>query len=703
MGNTSEHPLAGSDRHRLLPVAIVLASCVLAAACSPAAVAKSEHSSSASGVSGNATGNGSPDGSSEQSQAGARAGKRADGHEEGAGSHEQKRVATDESQGSEGHEQQVSSREKSDPGNPEQQTPGTAEAQIPTTGEHRGGHERVDHSHRKGQAGESSAPGSREQHDSGEHKQRDGGNREQHTRGHRERGDPASRGQQVAARSPAVRSTVATGTPRGASAPASAAVAPLAHAPTSLPAATPTATTPTAGTPGPVPGISLPIVTRDFPQSARHSRPGRAHKARGPIPLHKSSPGALASAGGERVTPAGARETVRPRRTARAAPISSRPSPIVTTITRIVGVVPSAVWILIGALLTLALAMALRSRLLALRARRLERQRGELLEDVGLLQAALLPLTPARLGPVGTSAAYRPADGPAAGGDFYDLFALEDGQLAVIVGDVSGHGRQALPHTALIRFTLRAYLEAGLSPREALKTAGTVLDRQLGGSFATLIAATYHPRDRLLVYACAGHPPPIVQGSKSMVPITICSAPPIGVGMRTGTRQTIVSLPGSSRVCLHTDGVTEARAGSELYGAKQLAHALAELGPKATATALLERVSEETTSRPDDMAACLLCVEGDSHAPRIVIEELELDHEQAVSDRTEQFLLACGVERRRLSELMLSAQAVAGRAGTVLMELRLADGPPEVSLRGDNVAFLYGPNAGRGASRGASG
>jgi serine phosphatase RsbU (regulator of sigma subunit) len=136
----------------------------------------------------------------------------------------------------------------------------------------------------------------------------------------------------------------------------------------------------------------------------------------------------------------------------------------VTTITRIVGVVPTGVRILIGVLLALALAMGVRSRLVALRSRRLERQRGELLEDVGLLQAALLPLPPARLGPVATSAAYRPADGPVAGGDFYDVFALEDGQLAVIVGDVSGHGRQALPHTALIRFTLRAYLEAGLSP-----------------------------------------------------------------------------------------------------------------------------------------------------------------------------------------------------------------------------------------------
>jgi serine phosphatase RsbU (regulator of sigma subunit) len=355
-----------------------------------------------------------------------------------------------------------------------------------------------------------------------------------------------------------------------------------------------------------------------------------------------------------------------------------------------------------GVLLALILALGVRSRLVALRAQRLERQRGELLDDVGLLQAALLPLAPARLGPVDTSAAYRPADGPGAGGDFYDVFALEDGKLAVIVGDVSGHGRQALPHTALIRFTLRAYLEAGLSPRGAVQTAGAVLERQLGESFATVVVATYHPRDRILVYACAGHPPPIVRGSESLVPITLCSSPPIGTGMRTGTRQTTVSVPGWSQVCMYTDGVTEARVGLELYGVERLASALAELGPQTTASALLERVAQDTSARPDDMAACLLSVEGGARTPKVLMEELELDYGEAASDRIERFLLTCGVERHELADLTRSAQVVAGRVGTVLLELRLADGPPEVALRRDKVALLHKPHMSWQASAGVS-
>ena len=367
-------------------------------------------------------------------------------------------------------------------------------------------------------------------------------------------------------------------------------------------------------------------------------------------------------------------------------------APLVTTVTKIVGVVPLAVRVLIGALVALALALAMRSRLSARRARRLERQRVQLLDDVGLLQAALLPAPPARLGPVGTSVAYRPADGPGAGGDFYDVFALEGGQVAVIVGDVSGHGRGALPHTALLRFTIRAYLEAGLSPRRALQTAGSVLERQLGGSFATVVAATYHPRERTLTYSCAGHPPPLVLGPSGqggdaarLTPVTVCSSPPIGAGMRTGMRQTVVSVPGAAQVCFHTDGVTEARVAGDLYGDERLTRGLRNLGPEATAKAVLDGVAEEADARPDDMAACLLRIEGGEDAPRILREELELDDEVAAGERTERFLDACGVEPWEVAEIMREARSGAAHRNPLMLELRFSGDSPAVELRPDNV------------------
>jgi Stage II sporulation protein E (SpoIIE) len=480
-----------------------------------------------------------------------------------------------------------------------------------------------------------------------------------------------------------------------AAAPAAAVPAGVTQAtPVPPPAATTVSQTvaPTVATPAtPTPGASSPKVLRGFPQAARHGRLNARVKSKGAVG-NGTLVKALSIASASAVLPTSVASAAHSHKPAHRSPAANHPSQVVTTITKIVGVVPTALWALLGALFLLALAMAVRSRLTALRARRLERQRGELLEDVGLLQAALLPVAPAKLGPVGTSAAYRPAEGPGAGGDFYDLFALDDGRLAVIVGDVSGHGRQALPHTALVRFTLRAYLEAGFSPRGAMQMAGAVLERQLGESFATVVAATYDPRDRILVYACAGHPPPIVHGSKPIVPITVCSSPPIAAGLRTGTRQTVVSVPGRSQVCFFTDGLTEARVGEELYGADRLDDALVQLGQGATAEALLARVTEQTSARPDDMAACVLNVEGHSGAPRVLVEELEIDRDELEGGRVERFLLACGVEPRELPELIRSTRAIAGAAGTVMLELRLSDGRPQVALRRDKVALLQKPH-----------
>ncbi len=379
---------------------------------------------------------------------------------------------------------------------------------------------------------------------------------------------------------------------------------------------------------------------------------------------------------------------------------SSQPA-LVKTFTKIVGVVPTPVRILIGALILLALMLGVRSLLSGVRTRRLVRQRGQLLEDVGLLQAALLPEPPARLGPVATSVAYRPADGPGAGGDFYDVFALEDGEIAVIVGDVSGHGREALPHTALLRFTVRAYLEAGLSPRKALQTAGNVLDRQLAGSFATVLAATYNPRARKLTYASAGHPPPVMLGedraeaeapakgeraARALEPVTSCSAPPIGAGMPTGTRQTVVSVAGPTRLCFHTDGVTEARIDEQLFGAERLAAVLADLHHDADASALLDRVTELSDARPDDMAACLLRVHDGQGSPAIALEQLELSRELLAGGRVERFLLDCGVELGEAESIVHDARQRLQRVDRVMLELVPdADRPPIISLIDDNV------------------
>jgi hypothetical protein len=352
-------------------------------------------------------------------------------------------------------------------------------------------------------------------------------------------------------------------------------------------------------------------------------------------------------------------------------------------------VIPWPVWVVLGALAALAFALATRSGVSGLRARRLERQRRQLQEDVGLLQAALLPVPPDHVGSAVISAAYRPADGPAAGGDFYDLFALEDGRLAVIVGDLSGHGREALPHTALVRFTLRAYLDAGLPPRSALQTAASVLERQLGDQLATVLVATFDPDGQIFVYASAGHPPPIVLGPQSFEPIIACSSPPIGMGLPTGMRQTTLSLPGQSLLCFYTDGVVEARVEGGLFGVDRLTRTLSEARDDFTASELLGRVTAAARQRGDDMAACLIRVDGDQSIPNTRIEELELDRWGVTNDYGRQFLVACGVEESKAAEIMRAARMTHERGGNAVLEVRLGDGPPEAVLRRRDVAMLH--------------
>ena len=220
----------------------------------------------------------------------------------------------------------------------------------------------------------------------------------------------------------------------------------------------------------------------------------------------------------------------RPEREVRTTPPRDKlPRPF-RVVRDIVHVVPTPLRILVAGLVALAILLAGAAGLTLLRNRRLARQQRELLGRVGLLQAALLPEVPALVGALAASVAYRPAEGPGAGGDFYDVLPLAGGQTAVVIGDVSGHGRDALARTALARYTLRAYVEAGMEPGEALQIAGSVLAGKLEGDFITALIAVHDAGAGTLTYASAGHPPPIVVSSVPFKPVLAGGAPPLGVG-----------------------------------------------------------------------------------------------------------------------------------------------------------------------------
>jgi Stage II sporulation protein E (SpoIIE) len=356
---------------------------------------------------------------------------------------------------------------------------------------------------------------------------------------------------------------------------------------------------------------------------------------------------------------------------------------------------------IIVALLLLAIWFGIRSRLAALRARRLEGQRVTLLRDLGVMQTALVPEVPPRLGGLATSVAYRPAEGPAAGGDFYDLFIPEPGKVAIILGDVAGHGHEALTHAALTRYTLRAYIQAGLDPRAALALAGRALVDPAGERYATVAVGVYDTRGSQLTYALAGHPPPILRGFQAHEPSTICSSAPIGWGIPTGRRQSTVSLPAGAEVCFFSDGLIEARCEDGLLGRERLSEILDALGPRPAAADLLERVRASALATPDDMAACILGAQTTTRSACTHLEELEVDARALVGVQVQRFLQAYQVPAPEITQAIKLASEIVAAFTTALIRVELGptgatatatalgfDTPPGISSRNELLSVV---------------
>lgn len=270
------------------------------------------------------------------------------------------------------------------------------------------------------------------------------------------------------------------------------------------------------------------------------------------------------------------------------------------TLVRLVHDLPTALLFALLAFAVIAAAMALNAYLQSRRARSLAGQREALLADVGVLQAALLPAVPASLGELDVSVAYRPAQGLAAGGDFFDVFTLSSDTTGIIIGDVSGHGRESLIQAALVRYTLRTLMGEGHSLPEVLARADRYLTGELGDGFATVVICRYDHRTAELTWAKAGHEPPIIAGQPDR---DEQAATPLGFGLGDTWPQFSRVLGAGERICLFTDGLTEARRQGEQLGR---AHLCSLVDQGLDAQALLERIQADADECPDDLAAVVI-------------------------------------------------------------------------------------------------
>ena len=261
---------------------------------------------------------------------------------------------------------------------------------------------------------------------------------------------------------------------------------------------------------------------------------------------------------------------------------------------------PAVVLFALLAFGVVAAAMALNAYLQSRRAKSLAGQWTALLSDVGVLQAALLPAVPGSLGELDVSVAYRPAQGLAAGGDFFDVFRVSPERTGIIIGDVSGHGRESLIQAALVRYTLRTLMGEGHPLPEVLARADHYLTGELGDGFATVIVCCYAHATAELTWAKAGHEPPIIAGQPD---VEEQAATPLGLGLGDSWPQFSRFLAPGERLCLFTDGLTEARRHGEQLGRAHL-KSLVEQG--LNAQALVERVQADSEECTDDLAAVVI-------------------------------------------------------------------------------------------------
>jgi sigma-B regulation protein RsbU (phosphoserine phosphatase) len=196
------------------------------------------------------------------------------------------------------------------------------------------------------------------------------------------------------------------------------------------------------------------------------------------------------------------------------------------------------------------------------------------------------------------------------GGDVYDYLELADGRLAVVLGDVTGHGIDATADMAMAKFTFRSLAREHSEPSEFLAAANeVVVDEIAAGKFITMVYLTVAP-DGALRCASAGHPAPRLVAHGGGVEAIACGGLALGIDApQTYEEARAVLAPGAA-VVLYTDGVLECRRDRELYGQERLDALLAANAGKpaqAVADAVLDACRTFAGGDlPDDCAVVVI-------------------------------------------------------------------------------------------------
>jgi hypothetical protein len=212
------------------------------------------------------------------------------------------------------------------------------------------------------------------------------------------------------------------------------------------------------------------------------------------------------------------------------------------------------------------------------------------------LSASLIGDLPAMAG-IETSARYLPATQTSlVGGDWYEGILLGDQRLALVVGDVAGHGLAAAADMALLRGMMTALLHSGVAVADVFGEVSDVLRQRVGLPLASAALIVVDLRAETLTYATAGHPPPVVQLSSGEIRrLDDANAPMIGLASSLRVARTM-PFPIGTRLVMFTDGLVERRDRPFDRGVDQIVDVLSRASSALT-------IAEVTAALLDDLLA----------------------------------------------------------------------------------------------------
>lgn len=156
------------------------------------------------------------------------------------------------------------------------------------------------------------------------------------------------------------------------------------------------------------------------------------------------------------------------------------------------------------------------------------------------------------------------------------MIELKDGKIVFFIGDVAGHGIEAARTAVLVKDFVSAFAHRSSPPHEILSQSNDVLIEKRLPVYATVFLGVLDPQTGLLRYSFAGHPAGLLRRVSGDLELLRCGSTPLAVFPRADWKSWEVELRPGDLLLLYTDGVTEARCGSDFFGETRLRACLSE-------------------------------------------------------------------------------------------------------------------------------